>query len=97
MSKIHPLAVTPTTHLLFSAQLLSHVRLFATLWTVAGQTPLSMGLSGKNTEVGCHFPSPGDLPQPETEPTPPLSPALQKILYLLTHQGSPDLPVLCCA
>ena len=97
MSKIHPLAVTPTPHLLFSAQLLSHVRLFATLWTVAGQTPLSMGLSGKNTEVGCHFPSPGDLPQPETEPTPPLSPALQKILYLLTHQGSPDLPVLCCA
>ena len=77
MSKIHPLAITPTPHLLF-AQLLSHVRLFATLWTVAGQAPLSLGFSGKNTEVGCHVPSPGDLPHPETELTSPLSPAVQE-------------------
>ena len=27
----------------------------ATPWTVACQAPLSMGFSGKNTEVGCHF------------------------------------------
>ena len=33
----------------------SHVQLFATLWTVAYQTPLSMGFPGKNTGVGCHF------------------------------------------
>ena len=33
----------------------SRVRLFATLWTVACQVPLSMGFSGKNTGVGCHF------------------------------------------
>ena len=32
----------------------SHVRLFATLWTIACQAPLSMGFSGKNTGVGCH-------------------------------------------
>ena len=32
----------------------SHVQLFATLWTVACQTPLTMGFSSKNTEVGCH-------------------------------------------
>ena len=32
----------------------SHVWLFATLWTVAHQAPLSMGVSGKNTGVGCH-------------------------------------------
>ena len=30
-----------------------HVWLFATLWTVAHQAPLSMGVSGKNTGVGC--------------------------------------------
>ena len=29
---------------------------------------------GKSTGVGCHFPSPGDLPNPGTEPR---SPALQ--------------------
>ena len=34
---------------------LSGVRLFATLWTVACQVPLSMDFSGKNTGVGCHF------------------------------------------
>ena len=28
---------------------------FATPWTVAHLPPLSMGFSGKNTEVGCHF------------------------------------------
>ena len=32
----------------------SHVQLFVTLWTVACQTPLSMGFSSKNTGVGCH-------------------------------------------
>ena len=45
-----------------SASLFSRVRLFATLWTVARQAPLSMGrrtssclLSpGKNTGMGCH-------------------------------------------
>ena len=37
------------------AESLSHVWLFVTPWTVASQAPLSMGFSGKNTEVGCHF------------------------------------------
>ena len=31
----------------------SHVQLFATLWTVVRQAPLSME-PGKNTGVGCH-------------------------------------------
>ena len=35
--------------------LLSHVRLFATPWTVAHQAPLSMGFPDKNTREGCHF------------------------------------------
>ena len=37
------------------AQSFSCVWLFATPWTVACQAPLSMGASGKNTAVGCHF------------------------------------------
>ena len=32
----------------------SCVQLFATLWTLAHEAPLSMGCSRKNTEVGCH-------------------------------------------
>ena len=33
----------------------SHVRLFATLWTVALQAPLSMAFPGKDTGMGGHF------------------------------------------
>ena len=43
---------------------------------------------GQNTGVGCHSPSPGDLPNPEIEPR---SPALQVILYQLSHKGSPRI------
>ena len=32
----------------------SHVWLYATLWTVACQAPLSMNSSGKNAGLGCH-------------------------------------------
>ena len=39
----------------FRAQLLSGVRLFATLWTVACQAPLSVEFSRQNTGVGCCF------------------------------------------
>ena len=38
-----------------SAQLLSGVRLFAILWTVACQAPLSMEFSRQNTGVSCCF------------------------------------------
>ena len=34
---------------------ISHVQLFATLWIVAHQAPLSMGFLGNSTGVGCHF------------------------------------------
>ena len=50
---------------------LSHVRLFVTLWTVAHQAPLSMGFSRQEYWSGFPFPSPGDLPDPGTEPTSP--------------------------
>ena len=42
----------------------SHVQLFATLWTVAHQAPLSMGFSWQEYWSGLPFPSPGDLTDP---------------------------------
>ena len=54
--------------------LLSYVRLFATLWTVARQDPLSMGFSWQEYWSGLPFPSPTDLPYPGIEP---MSPTLQ--------------------
>ena len=52
----------------------SHVRLFATLWTVAHQAPPSMGFSRQEYWSGVPFLSPGDLPDPGIKPR---SPALQ--------------------
>ena len=52
---------------------LSHVRLFATPWTVAHQAPLSMGFSRQEYWSGLPFPSPGDLPDPGIEPRSPAS------------------------
>ena len=62
------------------ACVLSHfncVWFFATLWTVAHQAPLSMGVSRQEywSELPC--PSPGDLPDPGIEPAPAASPTLQ--------------------
>ena len=45
-----------------------------TPWTVAHQDPLSMGFSRQEYWSGLPFPSPGDLPNPGTEPG---SPSLQ--------------------
>ena len=55
---------------------LSHVRLFATPWTVACQAPLSMGFSRQEYWSGLPFSPPGDLPNPGIKPTPCVSPAL---------------------
>ena len=58
------------------AQSLSHVWLFATLWTIACQAPLSMGFSRQEYQRGLPWPLPGDLPDPGTEPTSLASPSL---------------------
>ena len=71
------------------AQSLSHVRLFATLWTVARQVPLSMGFSKQKYWSGLPCPPPGELPNLGIEPTSPVSPALQVDSLLLSHHGSP--------
>ena len=50
---------------------LSHVRLFATPWTVAYHALLSMGFSRQEYWSGLPFPSPEDLPDPGIEPRSP--------------------------
>ena len=54
----------------------SRVQLFATLWTVAPQAPLSMGFSRKEYWNGLPCPSPGDLPNPGMDLESLMSPAL---------------------
>ena len=67
--------------------LLSHVQLFATLWTIAHQAPLSKGHPpGKNAGVGCHFLVQGIFPTQGSKPGILLC---RQILYQLSPQGSP--------
>ena len=56
-------------------QLLSHVPLFVTPLTVARQTPLSMEFSRQEYWSGLPLPTPGNLPDPGTEPESLASPA----------------------
>ena len=57
----------------------------ATLWTVARQAPLSMGIL-QPTGVGCHFLLQGIFP---TQGLNLCLPNCRQILYHLSHQGSP--------
>ena len=50
---------------------LSYVRLLVTPWTIAHQAPLSIGFSRQENWSRLPFPSPGDLPDPGTEPASP--------------------------
>ena len=75
-------------------KLLSHVRPFATAWTVAHQAPLFMGFSRQEYRSGLPFPSPGDLPplRDRTQASCIAGDLLyrKQILYGLSHQGSPS-------
>ena len=57
-----------------------------TLWTVAHQSPLSMGFSRQEYWCRLPFPSPGDLPDPGIEPR---SPTLQADSLPAEPQGKP--------
>ena len=70
---------------------LSHVRLFATPWTVAYQAPPSMEFSRQEYWSGLPFPSPKDLPNPGIESG---SPALQADTVLSEPQGSPNVIII---
>ena len=74
----------------------SHVQLFAILWTVACQAPLSMGFSRQEYwRLPC--PPPGDFPNPGIKPASPTSPTLQANSLLLSHQESPTLQGKWCS
>ena len=55
---------------------LSHVQLFATMYTVAHQAPLSIEFSRQERQSGLSCPPPGDLPHPRIQPVSLRSPAL---------------------
>ena len=55
-------------------------------WIVAHQASLSMGFSRQEYWSGLSFPSPGDLPDPEIEPT---SPALADGFFTTEPPGKP--------
>ena len=71
---------------LVHAQSLGCVWLFATLWTTAHQTPLSVGFLRQEYWSVLPFPSPGNLPEPGMEPS---SPALAGGFYTTELQGKP--------
>ena len=68
---------------------LSHVRLFTTPWTAAHQVPLSMGFSRQEYGSGFPLPSPGDLPDPGTEPVSLVSPAVAGGFLTTALPGKP--------
>ena len=63
------------------AQSHSCVQFFATSWTVVHQTSLSMEFSRQEYWSGVPFPTPGNLPNPGTEPTSLDSHIGRQILY----------------
>ena len=65
--------------------------LFATLWTVVCQAPLSMGLSRQEYWSGLPFPPLGDLPDPGIGPMSPVSPAFQENSLPAELSGKPKL------
>ena len=72
-----------------SRSIMSHS--FATLWTIACQSPLSMGFSRQEYWSGLPFPPPGDLPDRGIKPR---SAALhcRQILYRLSPRETRLLP-----
>ena len=65
----------------------SCVGLFASPRTVAHKAPLSVGFFRQEYWSGLPFPSPGDLPNPGTEPVSPVSLHCRWVLYLLSHSA----------
>ena len=80
--------VSSLIYLLLLAGLGFLVRLFATLWTIICQAPLSVGFSRQEYWSGLPRPAPGDLPNPGTDPMSPVAPALLVDSLPLRNQRS---------
>ena len=82
--------VTVVIKVCIHAQLLSHIWLFATLWNVGPQAPLSIGFSRQEYKTGFPSPSSRDLPNPGIRPTSPEHGfSCRWILHPLSHLESP--------
>ena len=76
--------------------MLSCFQLFATWWTVAHKTPLSMGFSRQEYWSGLPCLPLGDLPDPGIEPTSLTSPALAERFFTTQFSSVAQLcPTLC--
>ena len=69
---------------------LNHVELCGP-WSEAHHTPLSLGFSRQDYWSSLPFPSPGNLPTPETEPVSPASPALEGGFFTTEPPGKPPM------
>ena len=69
---------------------LSHVRLFASPWTIARQVPLPMGFSSQEYWSGLSSLPPGDPPDPGIELVSLMSPAL---FFTIVPPGKPQTGV----
>ena len=72
------------------ANCFSCVQLFAVLWTIACQVPLSMGFSRQEYCSGFPYPPPGDLPDPGIEPFS----CIARDSLPLSPQGNPTLDTI---
>ena len=79
--------VSIITHTLFAVVLV--IKPFVSPWTVACQTPLSMGFPRQEYCSLLPFPTSGDLPVPGIEPT---SPVLAGRFFTTEPPGKPHLP-----
>ena len=70
-TQVSPRQVWVSPSMKVKVKSLSHVRLFATPWTIAYQVLLSKGFSRQEYWRGWPFPSPGNLPNPGIEPGSP--------------------------
>ena len=78
-----------------AANLLSHVQLGATPWTVAHQPPLSMGFSKREYWSGVPCPPLGDLPDPGIEPVSLTSPTLSGGFFTTSTTWEAQMKTIC--
>ena len=70
----------------------SHVRFFATQWTIAHQTPLSMGFSRQEYWSGLPCPPQGDLLEPGIKPASLMSPTSADEFFTVSTNWEVHLP-----
>ena len=83
---------TPFLLLMGMFQSINRVQLFVIPWTIAHQTPLSMGFSRQECWSGLPYPPWGELLDPEIEPTSLMSPALAGWFFTTTVTWEVQLP-----